>query len=545
MQVDMIQVRTDLQEVLSRNNAAESDKVSELSRRIQQDVWRRVSLGEIGRPSLWLDVLRPVFSRTSGAPAQIRATLDQLEELLGIAAAGMPQRVPSVERPRGDLESRLVSILADAPKPLTLREIEGELRDVVNDLDAREVRRSIETLEIRRLVLRDAQAHGGTQWQMSPGASGVIRWPTLLAGENVLKSVALRPWAAATEMFGVIHPRGPSEGAGERGNESSDSVFGLRSIENALPAARPSVIFVGSKFKDTAESLGVTVPPLALAQVRDNNQGRWAVATESEANMYVGHWLRKATHRYRAIEPKADRAKLAALMNVAAPHDIRTLAAMWGSAQDSTYELSRQRNLVGHIADDPRWKHRLARVLQEELGDPWHGLHVVAFAGGTGTLRGEVARRLHNVIGVGWGSFGEEIERTAEIASDTRRIDKETLMRIGQHAVDAAPFTLVTDVLAQSVVQAQRTVIVDGLRHARILQLLQWLFPDSMTLWAVNANPETRAERLKERSLTADILQDPTEREISVVEKAAPSDNIFNDRLGAREIVDRDRKSVV
>jgi hypothetical protein len=170
MLLDLEQARGAVVEAASTREGEE--RLRQLSRQIQLDAWRRVAMGQTGRPGEWLDVLRAGLMAAAENPVAT-AVLEDLEQILGVAARAMPAPLPASERPRSELEQAIVDVLARSSHPLVRSEVHREVA-ARQSVSAPAVGKALERLATRQLVMRGRERRQGATeasiWQIAPAA---------------------------------------------------------------------------------------------------------------------------------------------------------------------------------------------------------------------------------------------------------------------------------------------------------------------------------------------------------------------------------------
>lgn len=128
-----------------------------------------------------------------------------------------------------------------------------------------------------------------------------------------------------------------------------------------------------------------------------------------------------------------------------------------------------------------------------------------------------LARRLAERMSAPSMSFGDEVRRRAAAAG--RGDDRLTLMEIGQQAVEGDLDAFCRDVLAQHRPERRTPLIIEGIRHTRVADLLRALLaPRRLVLVHLQIPPSEQQRRLREDGLDEPALQavqsDPTEAEV-------------------------------
>lgn len=149
---------------------------------------------------------------------------------------------------------------------------------------------------------------------------------------------------------------------------------------------------------------------------------------------------------------------------------------------------------------------------------------VVGFAGHSRSGKTSIARAVSNHTRVPLASFGREVERVAHeqqlplVPEDVRRA---TLMTVGERLVseDLEPFCV--RVLKQGNWTVGRSLLLEGVRHASVVQTVERLVePVAFHLVLVSAPLDVRRNRLAKdgvigQEITKALYEHSTEREAS------------------------------
>lgn len=99
------------------------------------------------------------------------------------------------------------------------------------------------------------------------------------------------------------------------------------------------------------------------------------------------------------------------------------------------------------------------------------GRHALAFCGASRVGKSTIARELAQMLGSPYVSFGDHVRRVAATVKG-RTATREELQDIGQELVDRDLHRFCLDVFAGIHIPHNGPVIVDGLRHARVVSEL-------------------------------------------------------------------------
>ena len=277
-------------------------------------------------------------------------------------------------------------------------------------------------------------------------------------------------------------------------------------------------LWLGHGFEEEAEDLALPPPPRPGHGQR-LAEGDFYLGRAAEMFVYLDQWVAFAFARFREEDDPAKRTRIASLLRWALPSDRRTLAALWLSAPDSDHQLERQLRTFARKSTKSSWRSELEKTLNAS-NRPYQSIRIFAIAGGSGSRRSEFAEEFFALASsevrgahVVYKSFGAKIEKrlsTMIHASPPGKIDK---MERGQALVERSPLAFALDVLDEP--PSGGTVLVDGIRHRAILEVLKWLAPKDIITIAVWADENVRRKRIRDKGDDPDwVLLHPTESEI-------------------------------
>jgi adenylate kinase family enzyme len=136
---------------------------------------------------------------------------------------------------------------------------------------------------------------------------------------------------------------------------------------------------------------------------------------------------------------------------------------------------------------------------------------------GKTTLGEEMSRRL----GFSFTSFGDYVRSIAQSVSDDSVPNRRALQDLGQQLVEADPRSFCSAVLERSRGTSSNPLVIDGLRHVRILPVLRGLLPDrDFNLIFVESRSDVRSKRwegrLSEEDMAA-IDSHPVENDLGLL----------------------------
>lgn len=125
---------------------------------------------------------------------------------------------------------------------------------------------------------------------------------------------------------------------------------------------------------------------------------------------------------------------------------------------------------------------------------------VIGVIGKIASGKSSLARTLSSAYGCPYVSFGDEVRR---VAGERNLPDsREILQAIGAELVATKPVEFCEAVLAQSSWTKSRCMIIDGIRHVQIVEILRRMVaPSGLRLVFVETPEDVRDERLARESV--------------------------------------------
>jgi hypothetical protein len=272
-------------------------------------------------------------------------------------------------------------------------------------------------------------------------------------------------------------------------------------------------LWLGTAYSDAAAALRVDLPPLPSGRISATG-GSFFLGPPAKLYVYLEHMVRALRREFETAASGERRRDLASLMRWTLPtHPL---------AVETALELSPQPLYPGAmIQTAPTLGVRPTTDTVLTSGG-LRDVHVLAFVGGTCSRRSEFAEQFSTLLNdrgvqVSIGSFAETLRRIR--SSDQETPEKQHMMRWGQEEVEVSPlyYSIATLVGALRSHPSTTRIILDGIRHKTILQVIRWLQPQRLSTIAVTCPPGEFAARLRDRHPQANpdfILNDPTECEI-------------------------------
>jgi hypothetical protein len=273
-------------------------------------------------------------------------------------------------------------------------------------------------------------------------------------------------------------------------------------------------LWLGDAFLEHATALQLGLPVVSLPTQRFVAPGGvFFLAPPALLYPYLERWIAHAFKRFVKEPAGPDGEKIASLMHWTLPDRPETLAARWKSSRTPDQELEWQLRTFarGRPAADLVAQHQ--KVLRERA-DPFEAFRIVLFTGGTGTLRGEVAKRFAERFSLDLVTFKDSIGPSVRSAEQATFEQKLKEMREGQKVVDRSPLALALSVLKRRTPLRPNIFAIDSLRHKSIREAVKWLDPKRVEVVSVAADEATERRRVIEKYGRLDILNDPTETEI-------------------------------
>ena len=151
------------------------------------------------------------------------------------------------------------------------------------------------------------------------------------------------------------------------------------------------------------------------------------------------------------------------------------------------------------------------------------------FAGRIGSGKTDVSKAVAEALGSRWNSFGAALKKIA--AARGLPITRDNLQSLGEQMVACEPDDLCNRVLADAGPAGQQLVIIDGLRHRHICDVLKALLaPQPVRVVYVEVCDEVRRERLRNR----DAL---TDAELERLEKHSTEIQVATDIRGLADLI--------
>jgi dephospho-CoA kinase len=159
----------------------------------------------------------------------------------------------------------------------------------------------------------------------------------------------------------------------------------------------------------------------------------------------------------------------------------------------------------------------------------------LVFSGRIGSGKTQVSKAVAEALGLPWNSFGATIKNIA-LERNLPTVRKN-LQSLGEHLVASEPEELCRRVLNEAKPSVAQPIVIDGLRHRHIRDLLQRLLaPAPLVVVFVHAPDAIRLERLRVRDgLTDSQVQGFEEHstEIQVATEIRDIADLIADNSGA------------
>lgn len=121
-----------------------------------------------------------------------------------------------------------------------------------------------------------------------------------------------------------------------------------------------------------------------------------------------------------------------------------------------------------------------------------------AFSGRIGSGKTQVSKAVATVLGLGWNSFGATIKNIA--VERNLPTDRKGLQALGEKLVATEPENLCRRLLLDAKPSGSQPIVIDGLRHRHIRDMLQRLLaPAALVVVFVDVADAIRLERLRIR----------------------------------------------
>jgi hypothetical protein len=288
--------------------------------------------------------------------------------------------------------------------------------------------------------------------------------------------------------------------------------------ENELKVSTPEdvALWVGEGFSDQAGRLGLEVKGLPELPIHVSG-GTAFVAPAKDLFVYLSTWIERAFQLVRNEGDREKRRQVASLMRWTLPDHPLTLVASWKAAAEPEKELAFQlRDNPGLVRE--QWLAQAERLWRHHAAPLSTFKTVVAFIGPKGSHREEIARELADSAQVAFAQFREVLSAPEHVREG--KVDR--LMIAGELRVQQSPLGLTNEVLTRHREVARGVLVVDGLRHSRILEAMYMIGLNELIIVSVEPDEIERRKELASRGLNPDdIAQHSTERDIPDLAKSA------------------------
>jgi adenylate kinase family enzyme len=130
---------------------------------------------------------------------------------------------------------------------------------------------------------------------------------------------------------------------------------------------------------------------------------------------------------------------------------------------------------------------------------------MILFSGGTGSGKTTISRKLADLIGWRWASFGDFVRREArrrKLSTDIR-----SLQELGESMVEAGARAFCAKFLEEAEWSRGEGIVIDGLRHLSVLNELKAIAaPVEVVLLVLDVSRTQRRQRLLSRGYSGDPL---------------------------------------
>jgi adenylate kinase family enzyme len=132
---------------------------------------------------------------------------------------------------------------------------------------------------------------------------------------------------------------------------------------------------------------------------------------------------------------------------------------------------------------------------------------VIAFAGATKTGKTTISKAVAAILGCGRGSFGDVI-RAEAVSQGISAPNRAELQAIGEMLVATRCQELCISVLTRALWVPGALVVLDGVRHVKVVQTLRGLVaPQKVRLVILEATRSERLARMDASNMTLEELQ--------------------------------------
>jgi len=276
-------------------------------------------------------------------------------------------------------------------------------------------------------------------------------------------------------------------------------------------------MWVGDAFTHEAQRLDLEVKALPEHEIRLTG-GTVFIGPPTDMFVYLSTWLERAFQRVREEKDGETRRRIAALMRWTLPDHPLTMVASLRSAEDPAKELAFQLRSHPSLVGD-RWRLEAEKIWREHEPALAAFKCVVVFTGPKGSQRKAIARELAERAHVGFAQFREALHGSEHVLPAA---NYDQLMVIGEQRVQQSPLGLATEVLAKHVSAAGGVLVLDGLRHARILEAMRTVGLKQLILVAVVPDEDERRKTLMARGLNPEgVARHSTEMDIPALARGA------------------------
>ena len=171
----------------------------------------------------------------------------------------------------------------------------------------------------------------------------------------------------------------------------------------------------------------------------------------------------------------------------------------------------------------------------------WGRFLLVAFSGHSGAGKTSLSKAIAAALSWKYASFGDYVRARAK--DDQRPLTTTALQELGEALVKSDRESFCRAVLRAGDWRRGDSIVVDGVRHLEVLETLKTIAShDSVLLVLVEADPNTRLERLRERgSITRNQVQSQDQHSTArEIDSSLPqvADLVLDGRRPLRDLVE-------